>query len=299
MKYANGVLGKVLVYNMEERERVKIVDYVGTEKVDTSKIEEALKAKSISIRLDSFIDPGLIRRVSGVVHDVYAEKGYEFVEVKPEIKPIEGGPKLVNVTFHITEGPKVKIRDGGLRRQHRDQGQQARAADEGEQGRGMFSFILGSGTYKADKFEEDADKVVAYYRDRGYIEARVGQPELKILEDSKDSKTRFVELQHSGDRGTAVSHRQDSSSTATRSSTPTALRPLFKIQEGEIYSEKQVRKGFEKAKEVYGGGGYMDFTGYPDLVPRGAPTRTPASGSPDLSGPAAPPATPVARRLST
>ena len=61
-------------------------------------------------------------------------------------------------------------------------------------GGGMFSFILGNGTYKADKFEEDADKVVAYYRDRGYVEARVGQPELKILEDSKDSKTRLVEL---------------------------------------------------------------------------------------------------------
>ncbi len=121
VRYANGVLGKVLVYNMEERQRVKIVDYVGTEKVDTSKIEEALKDKSISIRLDSFIDPGLIRRVSGVVHDVYAEKGYEFVEVKPEIKPIEGGPKLVNVTFHITEGPKVKIRSAGFRRQQRHQ----------------------------------------------------------------------------------------------------------------------------------------------------------------------------------
>ena len=110
VRYANGVRGKVLVYNMEERQRVKIVDYVGTMKVDTSKIEEALKEKATSIRLDSFIDPGLIRRVSGVVRDVYAEKGYEFVEVEPEIKEIAGGPKLVNVTFHITEGPKVKIR---------------------------------------------------------------------------------------------------------------------------------------------------------------------------------------------
>ena len=45
------------------------------------------------------------------MRDVYAEKGYEFAEVKPEIKPIEGGPKLVNVTFHITEGPKVRIRE--------------------------------------------------------------------------------------------------------------------------------------------------------------------------------------------
>ncbi len=296
VRYANGVLGKVIVYNMEERQRVKIVDYVGTMKVDTSKIEEALKDKSISIRLDSFIDPGLIRRVSGVVHDVYAEKGYEFVEVKPEIKPIEGGPKLVNVTFHITEGPKVKIRsvdfvgnnavkDGKLTKQMKE-----------NKGGGMFGFILGNGTYKADKFEEDADKVVAYHRDRGYIEARVGQPELKILEDSKDTKTRFVELKipiTEGQQYRIGKIEFDGNKIVDGK----ALRPLFKIEEGQIYSEKLIRKGFEKAKEVYGGGGYMDFTGYPDLAPRGAANANAngngsGSGPPDPSGPAAPAAAP-------
>ena len=269
---------------MEERQRVKIVDYVGTMKVDTSKIEEALKEKSISIRLDSFIDPGLIRRVSGVVRDVYAEKGYEFVEVKPEVKEIAGGPKLVNVTFHITEGPKVKIRavdfvgnsavkDRKLARQMKE-----------NKGGGMFSFILGNGTYKADKFEEDADKVVAYYRDRGYVEARVGQPELKILEDSRDNKTRFVEVRIPVTEGERyrVGKLEFEGNKIVDSK---ALRPLFKISEGEVYSEKKIRKGFEKAKEVYGGGGYMEFTGYPDLAPRGAPQPNAAAAA---AGPVAP-----------
>jgi len=292
VKYANGVLGKVIVYNMEERQRVKIVDYVGTEKVDTSKIEEALKDKSISIRLDSFIDPGLIRRVSGVVHDVYAEKGYEFVEVKPEIKPIEGGPKLVNVTFHITEGPKVKIREiDFIGNQAIADGKLAKQMKENKGG-GMFSFILGNGTYKSDKFEEDADKVVAYYRDRGYIEARVGQPELKILEDSKDSKTRYVELRIPVTEGQQyrIGKIEFDGNKIVDSR---ALRPLFKIEEGEVYSEKLIRKGFEKAKEVYGTGGYMDFTGYPDLAPRGAPTANGnGNAGPEQSGPAAPAAAP-------
>ena len=287
VRYANGVLGKVLVYNMEERQRVKIVDYVGTQKVDTSKIEEALKEKSISIRLDSFIDPGLIRRVSGVVRDVYAEQGYEFVEVKPEITEIAGGPKLVNVTFHITEGPKVKIRklefagnsevsDRKLARQMKE-----------NKGGGMFSFILGNGTYKADKFEEDADKVIAYYRDRGYVEARVGQPELKILEDSKDTKTRFVELRipvTEGERYRIGKLEFEGNKIVDEKS----LRPLFKVKEGEVYSEKKIRKGFEKAKEVYGTGGYMEFTGYPDLAPRGAATANGTSNGNGNAGPAAP-----------
>ena len=36
-------IGKIVTYNMEERQRVKIVDYVGSKKVETSKIDEKLK----------------------------------------------------------------------------------------------------------------------------------------------------------------------------------------------------------------------------------------------------------------
>ena len=43
---------------------------------------------------------------------------------------------------------------------------------------------------------------------------------------------------------------------------------MFKVEEGEIYSEKKIRKGLEAAREAYGTGGYWEFTGYPDLHPR-------------------------------
>ena len=58
----------------------------------------------------------------------------------------------------------------------------------------MLGFITGGGTYKETTFEEDAARVVEYYQRKGYARARVGQPELKVLEDSKDGKTRWVEL---------------------------------------------------------------------------------------------------------
>ncbi len=287
VRYANGVPGKVVVYSMEERQRVKIVDYVGPKKVDQTKIEEVLKEKNITIKLDSFIDPGLIRKVSGVVRDVYAEKGYQFVEVKPEIKPVEGGTKIVNVTFHITEGPKVKIRDVDfVGNSAVSDGKLSKQLKENK-GPGMFSFVLGSGTYKEEKFEEDADRVVEYYRDRGYIGVRVGQPDLKILEDSRDQKTRWVQLRipiTEGKRYRVGKIDFEGNKVVTGE----ALRPLFKLADGDVYSEKVIRKGFEKAKEVYGGGGYMEFTGYPDLKPRDLPEMTNGAGA--AAGPSPAPA---------
>ena len=41
---------------------------------------------------------------------------------------------------------------------------------------------------------------------------------------------------------------------------------------GECYNEKNLRKGLEKAREVYGGAGYWEFTGFPDFKFRDDPT---------------------------
>src|SRR5262249_21713227 len=111
--YDNGVMGEHVVFHIEERSRVKVVDYASKDgsklRVDISKIEDTLKEKGIGVHLDSFVDQATIRRVQGVIHDLYAEKGYDGVTVEPQVVPIEGGPKLVRLTFTIDEGPKYRI----------------------------------------------------------------------------------------------------------------------------------------------------------------------------------------------
>jgi outer membrane protein insertion porin family len=265
--YSNGVPGKYVIFDMEERQRVKVVDYDGSKKVELSKIDEALKEKNAVIRLDSFIDQGLVRRVAGVVRDLYAEKGYQYAEVKPEIKEVAGGPKLVNLTFHITEGPKVEIRDiEFVGNQKMSDGSLQRKMKENK-ARGFLSFITGGGTYKEAKFEEDAEKVVEHYRNEGYIAVQVGQPELKVLEDSKDGKTRYIQLRipvTEGERYRVGDFKFEGNNVVKDE----ALRPLFKLKTGDWYSEKRIRKGLEKSREIFGSGGYFEFTGYPDLKPR-------------------------------
>jgi outer membrane protein insertion porin family len=268
--YDNGVVGKHIVYNLEERQRVKIVDYVGADSIDQTKIDERLKELNIAIRLDSFIDPGLVKRVQGVVLDMLAEKGYEFAEVKPEIKPLPGGPKTVHLSFVVTEGPKVKIRgiefvgnsavsDRALRRQMKSNKQS-----------GLFSFISGNGTYQEAKFAEDAEAVVAYYREKGYVAVQVGQPELKYLEDSSDKETRWMQLRIPVTEGERY-RVGDISFEGNKVIRLEALQEIFRQSPGSFYSEKRMRTAFDKARELYGSVGYFEFTGYPDLKPREQP----------------------------
>jgi outer membrane protein insertion porin family len=261
--FSNGVVGKLVTYNMEERQRVKIVDFTGSKKVDSAKIDEALKNNNAQIRLDTFIDPALIRKIEGIITEMLKDKGFQSAEVTHEIKEVAGGPKLVHITFNMSEGPKVKIRrvefvgnkavsDRSLRRRMKEN----RAS-------WFLSFITGRGTYQETKFEEDAEKVTEYYRDRGYIRAQIGSPELRVLGDSGDKKTRWVELRIPVTEGNRyrVNSFNVAGNTVVKSE---VLKPLFKLSPGEYYRQKEVRKGFQKAQEIYGAGGYMEFTGYPD-----------------------------------
>jgi outer membrane protein insertion porin family len=266
--FSNGVVGKMVAYHMEERERVKVVSYEGSKKIDRTKIDEKLKEEGIQLRLDSFLDQGIIRRVENVLRDMMAEKGYQAAVVKHSITPVDSGPKLVNVTFNISEGPKVKIRDiEWLGNVAYGDGTLTRKMEENKP-KGIFGFITGGGTYQEAKLEEDFEKVVEFYRDRGYIGVRIGQPEIKVLEDSKDGENRYVQLRIPIEEGGRyrVDEFTFEGNTVVKSE---VLRPLFKIEKGEYYSNKDIRKGMEKARELYGSGGYMEFTGYPDLKPEG------------------------------
>ncbi|MGH9200765.1 MAG: outer membrane protein assembly factor BamA, partial [Vicinamibacterales bacterium] len=265
-QFDNGVQAKRIIYHMEERPRVKIVDYTGSTKIERTKVDEKMKEAGVSLRLDSFLDEGVVRRVKGIVKSLMSEKGYEFAEVNSSVEVLPSGPKLVKVIFDIKEGPKVKVRtlnfvgntavgDGRLGRQMKT-----------TKAHGWLSWLTGKGTFQESKFEEDADKVIEFYRNKGYIQARVGRPEMKTLEDSADKETRWVQLDIPVDEGPRyrVGEFTFDGNKVVKSE---FLRPLFKMKKGDWYTEKNVRKGLEKAREVYGGGGYFEFTGYPDLEP--------------------------------
>jgi outer membrane protein insertion porin family len=262
--FSNGVIGKLVTFNLEERERVKIVNYEGTEEIDRAKIDEQLTLRGIELRLDSFVDMAVIRRIESVLREMMAEKGFTNAEVKHAITSVAGGPKLVNVTFNIGEGPKLKIRevefvgntaksDGTLRRRMKDN----------KTPNPFWGWITRGGTYQEAKFEADADLVLSYYRNEGYLRAQVGQPEVETLEDSADGETRWIRLRIPVTEGPRyrVGEFSIAGNTIVKSE---ALAPLFEVEKGEWFNEKDVRDGLVKAREIYGTGGYMEFTGFPD-----------------------------------
>ena len=264
--FDNGAIGKIIVFNIEERQRIRIIDYEGLEALDQSAIEDVLKEKSLTVRLDSFLDPGLLKRASGVVRQLYAEKGYQYVDVTPVIKQGDG-PKIVHVTFVVVEGPKVAIRDVEFLGNRNIADKTLAKVLKQNRSESLLTLVNGKGTFKEDKFADDAQALVDYYRDRGYVDAQVGQPVLKVLDDSSDGRTRWVQMRIPVTEGLryVVGEVSFEGNTVVNGE---ALRHFFKLKQNETYSQKDVRKGLEAAREGYGAGGYFEFTAYPDLKPR-------------------------------
>ena len=261
--FPNGVIGKIISYNMEERQRVKIVEYVGSKKIETSKIDEKLKDANAQIRLDTFIDPGLVRKVSGIVRDMLKEKGFRDAEVTPEIKEIPGGPKLVNLTFHMDEGPNVKIRklefvgntsisSRKLKRQMKENKQLWFLSHQWPR------HLPGN---EVRRRRRAGDRVLPGSRVHQGRRRRAGDQGRRRFGGQEDAVRRAPHSDHRGPRY-EVGSFDVAGNTVVKSE---FLKPLFKLTPGEYYSLKNVRKGLDKAREIYGGGGYWEFTGFPGL----------------------------------
>ena len=125
-----------------------------------------------------------------------------------------------------------------------------------------LGFLKGGGTWKETAFEEDAARVVDFYQRKGYARARIGQPEIKVLRESKDGSTRWVELRIPVTEGPR--YRMGELSFDGNKVMPSdRLRPVYKMKPGEWYSRKKLYDGFKITQEIYGRGGYMEWTPAP------------------------------------
>ena len=266
--FSNGVIGKVIVYEMEERQRIKNTVYnEGTKVIEQAKVEERLRELGITIRLDSFVDQATEKKVANVIREMMVEKGFQEAKVEPYHEALPGGPKTIALKFKITEGPKIKVSNVDFVGNTVFSDGKIRGKMKTNKGGGFWIFP-GSSVYQEDKFEEDAEMVVAFYRDRGYLQINVGQPNLKLIRDSKDGKERFMTLEIPISEGERF--RVDKFEFAGNDKVPAdVMRPLFKMKTGDYYNEKRVREGFEKIREIYGSGGHFEMTPYPEFRPEG------------------------------
>jgi len=285
--YANGVPGKHVVFHLEERDRVKGVDYTlatgAHDLVSVSKIEQTLRDRSLAVRADSFIDESSIRKVIGVINELHADEGHPAARVTVTRDPIASSSKLVRLTFHIDPGPEVLIGDvvfdgaRALRPRSLNRALKANRAP-------LWIPFLRKSVLRETQLADDAERLAELYKNHGYAAVQIGQPRTETLRTSADGLHRWVRLHMPVDEGPR--YRVGTFEVTGESSLNLkAVRSFFHLQTGDGYSAEEIRKGLDKAKDAYGRFGFWEWQFDPELTfsPESAPGETPLNPVVDIS----------------
>ena len=270
--FANGTVGKIVVYHMEERERVKIVDYRDTDGksisiIKRSDIDDKLRERTIEVRLDSFLDDGTIRRVEGVLRELMAEKGFTNAEVE---SPGDAGGRRAEAGerhVHGRRGTEDQDSRRRVRRQHtRSATASSRRRSRRTSRRARSRLDLRRWHLQGRRRSRRTPRRSSSTTRTAAIRRRVsGKPEVKTLENSKDGKTRVDAAADPGDRGRALRFG-DLNFEGNKLVRADGLRTLYKIETGEWYSQKKLQR---REQEGAGGlrrrRGFMEWTPFPML----------------------------------
>jgi outer membrane protein insertion porin family len=266
---ADGSVGKIVTFTVQERRRVQVVDYRGSKVLSTSAIEDELKKKEAQIRLDSFYDPAKARKVESIVRDLLREKGRPLASVRHDVRSLGGAG--TQLSFTIDEGPRAVVKEIAFTGNQAFSDARLRGRMKIKQ-RGFWnlSWLTGKSRHTEAKWAEDADALRDFYLDHGYVTAAVGTPVLTYADGrsglfrKRPVKWLRLEVPVSEGEQYRVGKVELAGLTVFKEE---PVRALFKLQTGEVYRESRIKKGYEKLRDIYGAQGYFQWTSLTKRVP--------------------------------
>jgi outer membrane protein insertion porin family len=182
----------------------------------------------------------------------------------------------VGITFVVKEGPKVKVGKITFQGNKNINSRILRAAMKNLRPIGVphsiFLENIFAKTYDATKLQEDTERVRAEYQNRGYFKVVVNDPKTEI-HDTGHKGFHVALVQHGAGKAVDITmpieegekYRLGKITFKNNKavSNVTALRQLFPIKDGDIFSREKVAKGLENLRKAYGTQGYINFTSVP------------------------------------
>jgi outer membrane protein insertion porin family len=259
---------------VKERPRVKDISYLGINAISKSDILDRFKQDKVGLSPESQYDPTKIKHAEVVIKQLLAEHGHQFATIRTEIRPIP--PASVGVTFVVREGPKVKVGrirfEGNRHVSSRDLRHAMHFLRPIGIPHSIFLENLFAKTYDATKLEDDMELVREEEQNRGYFKAVVGDPKTQIR-DTGHTGFHIPLLQHGPGKAIDITvpieeGEQYRLAAITFSGNKTlnnnkALRGVFPLKDGDVFSRQKFAKGLENLKTAYGTQGFINYTPIP------------------------------------
>jgi outer membrane protein insertion porin family len=240
--------GKVVTFRVAENETIRNINIKGNKKFDDEKIKDV-----ISVRSGSILNINKLKGDLKQIENLYNEKGYHYVKVTYETKPVS--EDRADLDLVIAEGEKVFIKAICFEGNKAYDSETLKDLMKTKE-KGFFSWVTSSGDLDREVLEQDVSKIAAYYHNHGYIQANVAEPRLTYegkwihinikINEGPQFKVGKVDIE-----GDLIQPKSE-------------LLKKIKITKEKVYNRELIREDFLTLQDIFSDAGYA----YADISPR-------------------------------
>jgi len=234
--------GMRLTFRVTERPLLNALEIAGNKEVTTEDLRE-----KAALPLTAPYNPVTVAGAVERMRSLYREKGFYQVAVRTAIEP--AGEGRVRLKAVIDEGAKYRLVTISLN------GAKALPEDEllGEMKTEpwtIFSWLTSSGKLQQEVLQEDRQRIVSYYQDRGFLEVKVGEPEITVDDTAKSVRVLIPLTEGLQYRlGTMTQQGDDFLSLAE-------IQRIIGLKEGEIFRRSAFAQGVFEMNQRYASRGF-------------------------------------------
>ncbi|GLI35952.1 outer membrane protein assembly factor BamA [Desulforhabdus amnigena] len=168
--------GKVLTFVLQENPTVQEVRIKGNKKIKEKDILAAIGTRQYTI-----LQKNVVAEDVQKILKLYSQKGYYNADVKTQIE-FPKDPRKATVVFDIDEKNKVYIKKISFTGNKSFSGRKLRGIMQTKQ-KSVLSWVTDRGILQKDIMETDTDRLTVFYHDKGFMDAKVGTPEITRRDD--------------------------------------------------------------------------------------------------------------------
>ena len=237
-----------LVIEVTPKYRVLAIKYEGNKAIKTKRLEREVKTTP-----NTALDERQVKEDSEKLKEYYQKEGFNQVTVSYSIAR-DRGTGLGTITFKIREGKKVKILAVNFAGNAHIKTKALRKVMDTKK-YWMFSWLMDTGRFKDDEFQDDLDKLRDYYREHGYLDVEI--PEEKVVFGYPKSGGLVITI-------AVIEGRQykigEITVTGNKLHSTILLKRVASLyaKTGAVFAPSKIDKAVERLEDYYGKDGYLE-----------------------------------------
>jgi outer membrane protein insertion porin family len=243
-----------LKFTVTELPGLEQVTFTGNSKLDSEELK-----KTAGLVTGKKISQQELLTAANKIEKSYASKGYLAAEAKFQMQ--ESGKNQVKALFTITEGPKVSIERITFHGNTAFSQKKLRGVFKETNQNSWWRKIFGTPKLDTEKFSEDKNLLVEFYRNNGYRDARILSDAISYTDNKKGL---FLDVYL--EEGQKYHIRNITwTGNAKDFATTEMLNKTFRIKQGDLYSPKLIQERLNFSQDnsdvssLYLDRGYLSF----------------------------------------